>query len=293
MYGQNMIQDAAQALRAWTSNQVARVAPRAYLRLTRQTGRGRRELETPQSIAAYFLRCFYEYFDVLEVRRADIAAYLRGKCVLEYGPGDFAGVALCMLAHGASRVVCVDRFPMLTPRGSGRHAAILRSLLDALPTALRPHADPSRVEYLVRDNGLSGLRGEVDLVISRAVLEHVNDLHATLEDMRAALSPGGIAVHQVDLKSHGMHRHNPLDFLTWPPALWEIMHSHKGVPNRWRVTHYRDALRHCGLSLRRLIRTASALPADVQAVRPHLAKPFRHLSDEELSWLGFWLVCGR
>lgn len=291
MYGQNRIHDAAQALRAWSTNQIARMAPSAYLRMTRQTGRGRRELETPQSVAEYFVRCFGEYFETLEILPQDIDDYLRGKAVLEYGPGDFPGVALLMLAHGAERVVCVDRFPMLSLSGDQDRSALLEALLGMLPAERRALADPERIEYRVRPNGLSGLRGEIDLVISRAVLEHVNDPNATFADMESALVPGGVAIHQVDLKSHGMHRHNPLDFLTWPPTLWRIMHSHKGVPNRWRVTQYREVLRHSGLSVKRLTATGSAASTDVATVRPYLAAPFRDVPDDELAWLGFWLVC--
>jgi len=32
---------------------------------------------------------------------------------------------------------------------------------------------------------------------------------------------------------------------------------------------------------------------DMAAVRPYLAAPFRAISDEDLSWLGFWLVINK
>jgi SAM-dependent methyltransferase len=295
--------DTLRALRAWSSNQVARLAPRTYIRLTGQTGRGAAESESVAGVAQYFMRSFYDYFEVLGVPQGDIESFLRGKTLLEYGPGDTPGVALLMAAHGAQKVFCVDRFPMLTL--SGRNAAVLRQLVDALAPEPRARAEaaiqhdgsdavslrPEYIEYLVRRSGLAGLRSEADLVISRAVLEHVDDLYGTFADMAAALKPGGRAVHQVDLKSHGLHRRNPLDFLSWPPALWALMYSHKGVPNRWRVDRYREALGACGLKIERLSPTTRAALADIEQVRPHLAAPFRGLCDEDLAWLGFWLVC--
>src|SRR4051812_33562538 len=293
MYGQNPMHDAARTVRAWSTNQIARFAPRTYLRLTGQTGRGNRELETPQSIAEYFEKCFREYFEILEIAPADIRAYLTSKVVLEYGPGDVPGIALLMIAHGAQRVLCVDRFPMLSE--SGTNAAVVETLMERLQPEARSRASGAladgRIKYLVRPSGLSGLKDEVDLVISRAVLEHVDDLAATFADMHAALRRGGATVHQVDLKSHGLHQNNPLDFLSWPPSLWRLMYSHKGVPNRWRVSHYRDAIQKAGLSVKRLQATGRAATADVEAVRPHLAAPFRDIPGEELAWLGFWLVC--
>lgn len=290
MYGENRMQDAAQALRAWTTNQIARLAPSAYLRLTRQTGRGDPALETPLGVARYFEKCFFEYFEILEIARPDIEVFLRGKTVLEYGPGDIPALGILMLAHGAHRVVCVDRFPMFS---RSRSAAVLDIVRKRLPAPVRARADAARLEYRVRPGGRSGLRGEVDLVLSRAVLEHVDDLVATFADMAAALRPGGVAVHLIDLRSHGMHRRNPLDFLTWPQTLWRLMHSHKGVPNRWRLPHYRRLIAESGLTVRRLCTTARAEQRDIDAVRPHLAAPFRNIPDEELACLGFWLVCDK
>jgi SAM-dependent methyltransferase len=178
-------------------------------------------------------------------------------------------------------------------------------MLEQMPAMLRERAEdcfrqpgrpesgfnPQRIDYLVTPSGLSRLSNEVDLVMSRAVLEHVNDLPATFRDMYAALKPDGIAIHQVDLKSHGLHRHNPLDFLAWPTWLWSMMYSAKGVPNRLRVDAYRDAVAQSGLELVAMRPTLIADADDIRAIRPELATPFKQLSDEDLSWLGFWLVC--
>lgn len=305
MFGERPIEDTVRTVRAWATNQVARFAPRAYVGLTGQTGRGAHAHESIGSIAQYFRGCFQEYFEKLDVPQADIAGYLRGKTLLEYGPGDTPGVALLMYAHGAAKVYCVDRFPMLSL--SGRNAQVLRTLLEDLAPEAKARGmralqldrtdairlRPECIEYLVRPSGLSGLCAEVDLAFSRAVLEHVDDLHASFADMATALRPGGVAIHQVDLKSHGLHRRNPLDFLTWPEPLWRAMYSYKGVPNRWRIDRYRDAIAAGALHLTWLSPTASAASADIEAVRPHLAAPFRRVSDEDLACLGFWVVCAK
>ena len=303
MYGEHPLQDTVRALRACATNQVARFAPRAYIEATAQTGRGEANAETVAGIVAYFKRCFFDYFEVLGVPPDDIAEHLRGKTLLEYGPGDTPGVALLMYAHGARKIFCVDRFPLLTLKG--RNAEVLKVLINDLPPELQARGRAALrldheggvglrrecVECLVRPSGLSGLRGDIDLAYSRAVLEHVDDLQATFVDMAGALRPSGIAIHQVDLKSHGLHRRNPLDFLSWPQSLWHLMYSHKGVPNRWRVNRYREALAAARLRARVLSPTASADARDVAEMRPHLAAPFRYVSDEDLAWLGFWLVC--
>ena len=289
-------------IQATLTNQVARFAPALYVQLTDQTGRGAGEVHL-DLVGDYFQNFFDDYFEQIGVEKSDQTNYLQGKRILEYGPGDVPGVAVLMVSHGADQVVCVDRFPMV--RMSPKNVQIVKIMLERLPSPVRERAeacfkqaahpesgfDPKYIDYLVRPSGLSGLANEVDLVISRAVLEHVNDLPATFRDMYAALKPGGIAMHQVDLKSHGLHRQNPLDFLNWPTWLWSLMYSAKGVPNRLRVDAYRDAVAQSGLEVVAMKPTVLASPDDVRSIRPGLAYPFRKLSDEDLSWLGFWLVC--
>lgn len=300
MYGQNRLDDVKRATRAILTDQLARWAPRFYVKLTGQTGRGAGE-DSSQEVVDYFKRCFADYFGVLQLQPENVSTFLAGKRVLEYGPGDIPGVALLMIAHGAESAICVDRFPLLalTPK----NIEIMELLLDSLEGEARKRAEDcfivsgspasgfsGRISYLIRPSGLSGLRDAVDLVISRAVLEHVDDLFATFADMNEALRAGCIAVHDVDLKSHGLHRNNPLDFLTWPHDLWSWMYAHKGVPNRWRVNYYRDAISASGLEITMMKPTLLAEKKDMTEVRPYLASPFQDISDEDLAWLGFQMV---
>lgn len=298
----NWVSTLRRVVQATLTNQVARFAPALYVQLTGQTGRGAGEVHL-EEVDNYFQSCFDDYFEQLGIKLPERTEYLRGKRILEYGPGDVPGVAILMVAQGADQVKCVDRFPMV--RMSPKNIQIVKIMLERLAGPLRDRAetcfrqpahpesglDPGLIDYLVQPSGLSGLSDEVDLVISRAVLEHVNDLPATFRDMYGALKPGGIAIHLVDLKSHGLHRKNPLDFLGWPTWLWSLMYSAKGVPNRLRVNAYRDAIAQCGLEVMTLTPTVLASPDDVWAIRPDLASPFKALSEEDLSWLGFWLVC--
>jgi SAM-dependent methyltransferase len=299
----NFIGAATRFLRASATNQIARFAPGYYVKLTKQTGRGEGDAETSGDISEYFLRCFEDYFHVIGVPSDAVGQWLHGKVLLEYGPGDLPGVAILMIAHGAGKVYCVDRFPMLAL--SEKNVVAIECLLNRMAPperrrageCFREHGQPRsgfaarRIEYLIRDNGLSGLGNQIDFVLSRAVLEHVNDLEGTFADMERALRPAAIAVHQVDLKSHGLHRDSPLDFLSWPAWMWNCMYSNKGTPNRWRVDRYRQVLAGTRLRVISLQPTLRADPHDISSVRPHLARPFRGLSDEDLSWLGFWLVC--
>lgn len=297
-----LISNLRRVVQAILGNVAAWLAPGWYVRFTGQTGRGADE-SSLEDVADYFLQCYSDY--LVHLARAVGAGpdYFHGKRLLEYGPGDLPGAAMVMMANGAKQTICVDRFPLV--QLTAKNGQIARILLDRLPQVERDrvlecfiergHLEsgcrPDKIQYLVKPSGLSGLQNAVDVVFSRAVLEHVNDLPATFRDMYEALKPGGIAIHQVDLKSHGLHRDNPLDFLCWPNWLWSLMYSAKGVPNRLRINAYRDAIRAAGLEIRLLEPGRLATEKDIQAVRPQLADSFKELPDADLSWLEFWLVC--
>ena len=102
------------------------------------------------------------------------------------------------------------------------------------------------------ENGLSGAIDEYDLVISRAVLEHVNDLEKIMLDIKCSMKNKGVSIHQVDLKSHGLDRYIEFDFLTWPRSLYKLMYSHKGFPNRVRVDTYKENAKNMGLNVKRI-----------------------------------------
>jgi SAM-dependent methyltransferase len=294
--------DLLRITRAIAGNQLARFAPSAYVRHTKETGRGAGTEESAADMAAYFHRCVDDYFERLPGAPGDRQQYLAGKTLMEYGPGDLPGVAALMVAFGAEKVFCVDRFPLM--RLSAKNLRAVHQLTegcdgpqqDRLRSCLSDAGDPSagfdprRIEYLVKADGISGLEEQVDLVLSRAVLEHVNDLEATFGDMVAAMRPGAIAIHKVDLRSHGKHRSNVLDFLERPQWLWSLMYSEKGVPNRWRINTYREILAALPVRVLSLEPTTVASVDEVRQVRPRLAEPFRHLGDADLSWLGFWVV---
>ncbi len=301
MYSENPMHDGVRVLKAFLSNQLARFAPSLYVKITHQTGRGE-ESGNAQEVAAYFALCVKEYFEKLGVAPADAMQYLTGKKILEYGPGDVLGVALLLYAHGAELVHCVDRFPL--SRISEKSLRIYWAILNALDENKKTRAlgafkqfgkpesgfNPNAIAYTVTPDGLSGKQRHYDLIISRAVLEHVNDLEKTIQDISDALKTSGVSLHQVDLKSHGLDRYTPYDFLTWPETLFKLMYSHKGFPNRWRVDKYREWLGKSGLHIRQLTPTGTLARHEIAIIQPTLAPQFRNIPGDELAWLGFWVL---
>jgi SAM-dependent methyltransferase len=212
-------------------------------------------LEEPARRLAYSRNVFEAY-----VAHAQLdAGRLDGIRVLELGPGEDLSVALRFLAAGAATVSCVDRF-VFDVEPAWEHE-VYRLLLDELDGEGRrrlselvtPDGDLRRDDPRLEIVGGIGIEeavdhlrgGDYDLIVSVAVLEHVYDVAASMRAMDALLAPGGVMVHQVDLRDHGMFsaggRH-PLEFLTIPDGLYRVMTSHTGAPNRERLSTYRGLL---------------------------------------------------
>jgi SAM-dependent methyltransferase len=237
--------------------------------------------------------------------------------VAEIGPGDSFAVALRILGNGADHVHAIDRWV------SRRDAEAQRRIYSALserydlghlftgPPAeetirnLSYHAGQP-AESFFRDCGL-----EFNAILSRAVMEHLYDPLAALDDMARSLKPGGIMIHRIDLRDHGMFAgHHPLTLLTLSDGLHRRITKGAGRPNRVLAAEYRAWLARSGLSggitVSRLAGVADEQnPAPwaaldegskaralecVRTVRPRLSGNFKTLADEDLAVAGLVLV---
>jgi len=301
LYTENTLKDVVLFSKAFLSNQLAKISPKIYVALTHQTGRGREE-DDAQQIANYFIECFHDYRKHLNLNKEDFKSYLNKKTILEYGPGDILGVALLFYAYGANRVHAVDQFPLskMSKKNVDVYLQIFNSLekneRERAKAAFNENGKPesgfntNAINYQITKNGLSNVHKEYDLVISRAVLEHVSYLKETILDIKHSMKDDGVSLHQVDLKSHGLDRYTEFDFLTWPTAIYKLMYSNKGFPNRWRVDKYKELTENSGLSIKRLIPTGRIHKEKLNIIYPKIAKEFCSISSDELSWLGFWIV---
>jgi SAM-dependent methyltransferase len=240
--------------------------------------------------------------------------------VAEIGPGDNFGVALRMLGDGATAVHAIDRY---RPRRDAAQQAQIYQALAArhgLTDLFDGGANEAAVRGLVQHAGVpaetffrdSGI--QFDAIVSRAVLEHLYDPLGALDDMAAALTPGGVLIHRIDLRDHGMFAgHHPLTFLTASDGLHRAMTRGAGRPNRVLVSAYRAWLERSGLDGAITVSRLTGMPdqvdpapwdalppghreaavTTVRAIRPRLAPAFRAMTDEDLAVSGCVLVARR
>ncbi len=274
------------------------------------------------------LEYIQEVFDDYLYYSETAIAMLRGKRILEIGPGDNVGVALKFLMAGASQVVCLDRFfskydqshqrqiyQFLRGSLSEEEQAIFDEVVD-LERGIKE--DAQKLVYIY-GTGIEEAEAlfepaSFDCIVSRAVCEHLYDLDAAFSVMDRLLKPGGTMMHKVDFRDHNMfssHGHHPLTFLTIRDAVYKLMSYDSGKPNRRLINYYRH--KAAGLAYdSRILKTQvvgiedeiiphkEVLTVDVDytsstlallaSIRPHLQPEFRDMSDEDLMVAGIFLI---
>lgn len=245
--------------------------------------------------------------------------------ILEIGPGANLGPLFCFAASGVPELAGVDIASATPPRPE--FYATLRDYLSCVggqrwwrqfATASYPHVsfpstadqvDPSalleRIDYRapVSSAALPFDDGSFDVVYSVAALEHVDDPQGTVTEIARMLKPGGVAIHEIDLKHHGSA--DPLRFLEWDDADWLARAQRYGdgrsleriLDGSWTGEVYCNRLRRD--AWRGLFVGAGLEPVfeeplvvyETEAVDPsRFAEPFRSMSREELSVLALRLV---
>lgn len=240
--------------------------------------------------------------------------------VAEVGPGDNCGVGLRFLADGCESVDLVDRF--YSKRNSSDQAEIYRALAARFPSLASRIIDPTdettflglrrRYGHDASAEEFFRSSGQYDFIVSRAVLEHVFDPVLAIRRMASALRPGGMLLHKVDLRDHGMfstHFHE-LKFLEVPDWIYPHMTRRAGRPNRALIHIYREVLRDAlpdnEILVTRLAGVGDIIPhvtydripgasrdratAYVRSVRSRFASSLRAASDDDLAVAGVFIV---
>lgn len=219
--------------------------------ITTSSGTTHSNLSIDESIS-YIENVFLDYKKVSGIKQ------FSGK-VAEIGPGDNAGVALLFMADGASSVDLADRF--YSTRNLNNEKLIYQALAIKYPT-IDKFMDTSTAIDNEPTKGISRYYGRkassesffknhkcYDYIVSRAVLEHVNDPILSLRLMYNALNPGGILIHKIDLRDHGMFSPyaDPTKFLELPDWLYKLMIRDSGYPNRFLLHEYKKTLSDMGV----------------------------------------------
>ncbi len=206
----------------------------------------------------------------------------RGMRVLEVGPGSDLATGAVMVHRGAASYCAVDLFDNRGQADPGLYSELSRVLGTAI--------DPAALHFCQTDfPELPDLRGEWDLIVSNATLEHITAIPALFRRLAELAAPGARMVHHVDAQTHmrWIREVDPWNILRYPGPIYDRLLGFPGAPNRLLAGDYVRAAQSAGWS------AASAhgdLLADEDYLsRVRLARPFR-AAGPDLRCLTFTLV---
>ena len=241
--------------------------------------------------------------------------------IAEVGTGGSCGVGLLFLLDGCHQVDLIDKY--YSTRNMKHQHDIIETLLspsDILPiNSHKQYVGEESIRGLSRYYGAQASAEKFfqdhtgyDFIVSRAVLEHVDNPEYSLALMAKALKPDGMLLHKVDLRDHNMFssRYDELTFLQIPRWCYTLMTHGSGRFNRVLAHRYQDILDKSGLDytilVTRLVGVGEITPhvpwemidqrlrtraiSMVKALKSSFAKEFQDVDDKFLSIAGLFIV---
>lgn len=236
---------------------------------------------------------------------------IHGARLFEIGTGWYPTFPIACYLAGASRVTTFDLSRHLQPlllhrcvielatfldviaEGSGasiadvreRHTRLQASLAEGLELEA---ASEGVIRYLApADATCSGLAdGEVDVVFSNSVLEHVppDVITAMHRESLRVLAPGGLIFHSVNCGDHYAYvdrRVSQLNYLQYSDHAWRFWNNAFLYQNRMRAHEFVEAAAAAGFAI--ILDTSTARPQrlkELSGIRVH--QQFSHVPAEKL-----------
>ncbi|MFK7741473.1 MAG: methyltransferase domain-containing protein [Planctomycetota bacterium] len=248
---------------------------------------------------------------------------LRNSTVVEVGCGvtNPWGLSTLFLALGAKKCHAFDLFPVEdAPRAACAIAELIRHLLSDPAQVLGSSAwapwdlaknlsgfdvaklnrgDPSgvdrkRLRYAVAPGKSLPLKdGKADVVVSTAVLEHVEDVEEVVAELARVTRSGGFNVHGIDATDHRRYHDKTIDQLDYLTIVTDEPHFFVGLPNqpsvgawmnRKRPAEYRAILAKHGFDI--LDVQVWSRANVTRERRAQFVEPYRSMAIEELEVTG-------
>jgi hypothetical protein len=238
--------------------------------------------------------------------------------VAEVGTGDSDGVGLMFLLDGCKEVDLIDRF--FSVRDKEYQNYILKSLIKKSQTGscssvslqdLKKNLNRFYGPSAAAETFFSKHSG-YNFIVSRAVFEHLYNPILALSLMIESSAQGGVLIHKVDLRDHGLFSINfhELKFLQPSKFIYKQMTKGSGRPNRVLLNQYVSFLEKSNLKFKifitRLVGVGEIVPPmpwekinkiekgiaidAVRSFRQYMSSEFSNVLDEDLAVSGFFMV---
>ena len=191
------------------------------------------------------------YFQIISDALRKNSFTIKGKTVLEIGPGNSYINAYNFLLNGARKVLLVDKYPRQS--GTRRQKSYIQDEIEYFKSRYNIDRlecidqntctlDHNHIVFIAGDLCTIQLNIKVDFLYSIAVLHHIKELDRYIKKMHEILNTGGMMYHVVDLKDKFHFIASPFLFYKYSDFTWEHFLTDKAVTytNRMRYREYID-----------------------------------------------------
>jgi SAM-dependent methyltransferase len=182
------------------------------------------------------------------------------------------------------------RFPRTILSGDRLTQALAPERLKRLRNALAGNLTAGPICYLAPMGRMNEIPGNsVDLIISQAVMEHLDQLEETYTECFRILKPGGFMSHQIDFRCHETapewNGHWKYSELTW-----RLMRGgHPWFINRQPCSAHLNLVKQAGFSLCAEIKQFGSFGISSR----QLASRFKALSENDLKTAGVLVLANK
>lgn len=166
----------------------------------------------------------------------------------------------------------------------------VESIGDSLKARKRAETFAPYVTYHVPWQASSVIEPDsVDMLLSQAVMEHVEDVREAYSAMYQWLRPGGIMSHEIDLTAHRTAR-EWYGHWCYSTRVWRLMLGRRDyLLNRLPCSAHLEAIKDAGFYISMVRRKR----ADREAPRDDLAPEFAEMPDEDTVTKGLFVIAAK
>jgi len=219
-------------------------------------------LQEISRVIAYDREVVSKWIEFLK-NRGQGSGSVRGKRVLELGPGPDLGTGLLLMGAGATGYVALDVNPLVQNTPLDFYDQLISATerdeqgvkifnVDAMRKELvhfHTTGQWKQIRYLCRsDFDISVFSHQTfDMIVSQAAFEHFDDVPRVIQQLSQVARRGAIIVAEIDLQTHSrwIREKDPLNIYRYPDWLYRLGYF-RGVPNRIRPYEYRALLEQYG-----------------------------------------------
>lgn len=220
---------------------------------------------------------------------------IKGKNILELGPGADLGVGLILLAKGARKYNAIDVNPLVYKVPKGFYDSLLDEITKRIPGAnindlkyqlqLFYEGKNDRLNYIYDKNfSFSRLKSEmIDIVFSQAAFEHFDNIENTLREVSEIMPDGGWMFSVIDFQTHTrwIRERDPLNIYRYSDKIYKNL-SFKGIPNRVRSDDYIRYLEKFGWENIKFLPKKNLTQPEMKITKPYLYGRFRNCKDMDI-----------